>query len=165
MTSDDAMASTDFDGKDGKFNEFYDQFQDIYDTIGVINSLQNTAKAKVEWGKRVKNNASTISKLESAGSDVSELVAKNDEVKAKLDELNPALAKKPIDRDEVKWIFEDLKSRQAEFVDIADQLRGVKSSLPKVQTVKFDASQFKNFGAFSQFCGVPLQDGNEEEIL
>lgn len=165
VTSDDAMASTDFDGKDGKFNEFYDQFQDIYDTIGVINSLQNTAKAKVEWGKRVKNNASTISKLESAGSDVSELVAKNDEVKAKLDELNPALAKKPIDRDEVKWIFEDLKSRQAEFVDIADQLRGVKSSLPKVQTVKFDASQFKNFGAFSQFCGVPLQDGNEEEIL
>ncbi len=161
---DESIAITDFDEKDGKINEFYDQFQDIYDTIGVINALQNTAKAKVEWGKRVKANASTINKLQNAESDVSELVAKNDEVKTKVDELNLALVKKPMDRDEIKWIFEDLKSRQAEFVDIADQLRGVKSALPKVQAVKFDPSQFKNFDAFSPFCGVSLETNNEEEV-
>lgn len=161
VTSDDAIASTDFDEKNGKINEFYDQFQDIYDTIGVINALQNTAKAKAKWGKRVKANANTISQLgKNAELDVSELVAKNDELKAKFDELNPALAKKKIDRDEVKWIFEDLKGRQAEFVDIADQLRGVASALPKIQSVKFDTSQFKNFGAFGQFCGISQE--NEE---
>lgn len=163
-TMDDASASTDFDEKDGKFNEFYDQFQDIYDTIGVINALQNTAKAKVEWGKRVKTNARTVSQLTSAGSDVAELATKSDEVKARVAELSSALAKKPIDRDEVKWIFEDLKTLQSGFVDIVDQLRGVKSALPKVQTVKFNTSQFKNFGAFSQFCGVPQQEDNGEEV-
>lgn len=160
VTSDDAIASTDFDEKDGKINEFYDQFQDIYDTIGVINALQNTAKAKTEWGRRLKTNTNTISQLsKNAELDVSELVAKNDEIKTKVDELSPALAKKPIDRDEVKWIFEDLKARQSEFIDIADQLSGVKSALPKVQAVKFDTSQFKNFSAFSQFCGVSNENG------
>lgn len=162
-TMGDANASTDFEEKDWKINEFYDQFRDIYDTIGVINALQNTTKAKTEWGKRVKTNAGIVSQLsKNAELDVSELAAKDDEIKAKVAELTPALAKKPMDRDEVKWIFEDLKSLYAEFIDIADQLRGVNSALPKVQVTKFNTSQFKNFGVFSQFCGVSLQEDNNE---
>ncbi|MEK9132169.1 MAG: hypothetical protein AAB606_00460 [Patescibacteria group bacterium] len=152
-TLDDVGASTDFDEKDYKINEFYDQFQRIYDTIGVINALQNTSKAKVEWTRRVKLNSSTISLLsKKAELDTSELVAKNDEIKAKVDELGVTLVKKPIDRYEIKLVFEDLKSLNTEFIYIADQLSGINSALPKVKVAKFDTSQFKKTGAFSQFC-------------
>lgn len=170
VSNDDAIASTNFDERDWKIDEFYDQFRDIYDTIGVINALQNTANAKLEWGRRVKDNVKTISaisKLEGAESGVEELTAKNDEVKAKVDELNVALVAKPLDRDEVKWDFEDLKILQSEFTDIADQLRGANSAIPKVQATKFNTSQFKNFTVFSQFCGVTEENDEEddEELL
>lgn len=165
-TLDDVNASTDFDGKNGMINEFYNQFRDIYDTIGMINSLQNTTKAKTEWSKRVKENVRIVNQIsKDATLDKEEVTAKSDEIKAKIDELSVALAKKPIDRDEIKWVFEDLKTLQSEFTDIADQVRGVNSALPKVSATKFDTSQFKNFSVFSEFCGVSFEYDDEEEVL
>lgn len=161
----DAVEITGLDEKGEKINEFYDQFQDIYDAIGVINALQNVGQARTQWNKRVNENTRLINQLKRAKLDVAELAVMNDEVRAKLDELKTALAKKPLDRDEVKGLFEDLRIFQSEFIDLADQLRGVKSALPKVPAAKIDTAQFKNFGAFSQFCGVPEQSDNGEEIL
>lgn len=164
-TLDDAVEIISLDEKGEKINEFYDQFQDIYDAIGVINALQNVGQARTQWNKRVIENTRIINQLKRAKFDVAELAVMNDEVRAKLDELKTALAKKPLDRDEVKGLFEDLRVFQSEFIDLADQLRGVKSALPKVQAAKIDTAQFKNFGAFSQFCGVPQTNDNGEEVL
>lgn len=161
----EAIVASDFEEKVGKISDFYTRFQDIYDTVGLINALQNVQKAKTDWGKRVTDNTRTISQLGKAKLDVVELIAKNDEIKVKLSELKTALARKPNDRDEVRGVFEDLKTLQAEFVDITDQLRGVQSALPKVVVAKFDTAQFKNFSVFSQFCGVTQSNDGGEEVV
>ncbi|MDO8581616.1 MAG: hypothetical protein Q7S16_01960 [bacterium] len=146
----DAKAKTDPDEKQDALDTFFENVQNVNDTIKLINDLKNVGKAKTDLTRQVKQNDTLIKQLLKKKLDTSEIIAKQNELKAKLTELEQALKEKPIDQETVVGIFDEVKDLQAEFGDIRDTLTGTQSELPQIKADPYKSPAL-NFGAFEQF--------------
>lgn len=146
----DAKAKTDPDEKQDAIDTFFENVQNVNDTVKLINDLKNIGKAKADWVRQMKQNDTLIKQLLKKKLDTGDIVAKQNELKAKLTELEQALAQKPIDQETVVGIFDEVKDLQAEFGDIRDTLLGTQSELPQIKADPYSAPQF-NFSTFDQF--------------
>ena len=146
----DAKTKTDPDDQQDALDTFFENVQNVFDSMKLIDDLKNIGKAKAGWVAQMKQNDTLLKQLQRKKLDVTEMATKQGELKAKLNELTQALAQKPIDQEAVVGIFDDVKGLQAEFGDLRDQLLGTQSEVPQIKTENFSAPQF-NLGAFEQF--------------
>lgn len=159
----DAKAKTDPDEKQDAIETFFDNVQNVFDSIKLIDDLKNISRAKADWTRQIKQNDALVKQLQKKKLDTSELAAKQGELKAKLTELEQALKQKPIDQETVVGILDEVKELQSEFGDIKDTLLGTQSELPQIKADPYKAPKF-DFGAFEQFKKeAPATNGESEE--
>lgn len=143
----DAKAKTNPTEKREALEDFFEGMQKIFDTVGIVEGLSNAGRIRQQFAAELRQFNSRITALKRKKEDTSGLEATYGELKAKFDEMTAALARRPLDQEELFSLMEEYNELRQSFREQLDELTGQESELPQVQGERFNAPKL-NLGAF-----------------